>query len=429
MNTEMSIFDRPAEVPEDLLKLAAEKGWPEDLIRRGLELRLHRRAMEWWMTTERQMTPELARRFLDTREQLLNGTMRVREATWTDSEALADLYASSPEEIGDWEITVERGPYAFAQFRLQEHVSVTIVEDKGIILAATADSSRNTVVGGQRTTAHIASAWRVRKECRGQGLSHWLRLIGGPGCGWFGWYNYYYVRPQNFAALGWIKTFLKDAVEGLAEVEGDVPGMRVSVLHFAPRPLRRDRTGIRHVTEADLPQCLRLINRTHKGRDLFRPYSREFLEERLNDPCWGEKPPFWEPVYGWPDYYVVEEEGRVVACGGLWDKGAHGREAWRHKETGETKTIDCTALLDFGYAAGREEAMARLIGFFIGKTHALGRSHLAAGVEHLPRLVKALAQLEPTTETRALHWQRYDPVADQWVADALQRPYTDLAYW
>ena len=92
---------------------------------------------------------------------------------------------------------------------------------------------------------------------------------------------------------------------------------------------------------------------------MFRPYSTEYLEQRLDDPFWGEKPDFWVPVYGWPDYHVVEEDGRVVACGGLWDKGKNVREVWRHKETGEVRSFDSTALLDFGYAEGREDAMIR----------------------------------------------------------------------
>jgi hypothetical protein len=428
MTAETSIFDRPTEISDELRRGWAARGWPEDILELARAIHMAQGAIEWWVNHQ-WATIDNIKRQLKSREILQSGTLRVREATWSDTEALADLYASSPEEIGDWEVTVERGPYSFAQFRLQEHVSVTVLEDRGVILAATADASRNSVVGGKRTTVHIASAWRVRKESRGKGYSHLLRTIGGPACGWFGWYNYYFVRSQNFGAMGWIKVFLRDAVKDLPEQEGEVPGIPVSVHHFKPGAGRRS-AGVRPATEADLPACLRLINRTHRGCDLFRPYTRDFLEERLNDPSWGAKPPFWVPVYGWPDYYVLEEEGRVVACGGLWDKGANVREVWRHKETGETNTVDCTALMDFGYAAGREDAMVSLIRFFTGKTQELGRSHLTAGIQHLPRLVRAVAPLEPEAETRALHWQIYGPEQDMWqAAPEPKRIYTDVAYW
>lgn len=428
MTTETSIFDKPTQVSDDIRKKWAEKGWPEEVLDKALAMRVERGAFDFWLKGSR-MTLENIQKHLQCREALMSGTLHAREATWQDDDALAEMYADSPEEIGDWEVTVERGPYPFAQFRLQEHTAITVLEDRGVILAATCDSSRNTLVGGERTTVHIASAWRVRKQARGKGYSHLLRTIGGPATGWFGWYNYYTVRSQNFGALGWIKVFLKDAVAGMPERDGDIPGLPVTVHQFEPRSGGKD-TGVRLVTAADLPACLKLVNRTHKGADLFRPYSMEFLEIRLNDPCWGPKPEFWNRVYGWQDYYVLEEEGRIVACGGLWDKGANVREVWRHKETGESKTIDSTALMDFGYAVAREDAMARLIEFLMGKTKELDRSHLVAGIEHLPRLVRAILPMKPETETRALHWQRYDPEPDMWVADEqLHRPYMDMAYW
>lgn len=429
MTTEGSMFDRPIEVPEELRELARKKGWPEEIVERALRLSVSRYSVEWWLTHDRPTVEEFEK-FLERRALLMFGTMRVREATWADDEALADLYANSPEEIGDWEVTVERSPYPFAQFRLQEHASITVLEDRGIILAATADSSRNTLVGGKRTTVHIASAWRVRKEFRGMGYSHLLRTAAGPACAWFGMHNYYYIRSQNFGALGWIQSFLRDSVQGAPEREGDVPGIPVTVYHFTPAPFTVDRSGIRLASRSDLRRCLSLINRSHRGCDLFRPYTQDFLEQRLDDPSWGGKPEFWHPVYGWPDYWVLEEAGQVVACAGLWDKGKNVREVWRHKVTGEQQVFEGTALMDSGYAEDKEEAMARLLEHLIGLTYDLGRSYLVAAIEHLPRLVERLERLGPTTETRALHWQVYDQADDRWRMDAnLATPYTDLAYW
>ena len=106
------------------------------------------------------------------------------------------------------------------------------------------------------------------------------------------------------------------------------------------------------------------------------------------------------------------------------------REVWRHKETGEKQSFDTTALLDFGFAEGRDDAMARLIAYFIGLTHGIGRSYLVAPLEQLPRLLESVEKLRPTTETRALHFQSYSPEKDEWIMEAsLRRPYTDLAYW
>ena len=69
--------------------------------------------------------------------------------------------------------------------------------------------------------------------------------------------------------------------------------------------------AIRPTTRADLPRCVELINRTHAGQDLFRPYTVEFFEGVLDEGTWAEKPFWWNPVYGWEDH-VVLERGRVA---------------------------------------------------------------------------------------------------------------------
>ncbi|MGH8245942.1 MAG: hypothetical protein ACREUU_05865, partial [Gammaproteobacteria bacterium] len=270
MATEVSIFDEPSQLPEELIQAARERGFPQDILDRAQELRVNRGTVDWWVKHQ-QPTPDEARRYLAAREKLMFGTMHARLATWNDDEALADLYANAPEEIGEWEITVERSPYPFAQFRLQEHVSISVLEDRGVILAATADSSRNAFVGGKRTGVHIASAWRVRKEFRGQGLSRLLRMAEGPAVGWFGQYNYYYIRSGNFAALGWIKSFIPESVNAPAR-EGDVPGIPITVHHFAAALRGGDASGIRLARHPDLRRCAALINRTHRGQDMFRPH-------------------------------------------------------------------------------------------------------------------------------------------------------------
>lgn len=50
-------------------------------------------------------------------QRLANGLM-VRQATWEDDERLIDLFANSPERLGDWDVTVERSPNPYAQQRM-----------------------------------------------------------------------------------------------------------------------------------------------------------------------------------------------------------------------------------------------------------------------------------------------------------------------
>lgn len=427
MVVESSIFDRQVLVPERYRQQAVERGWPGGLLERALQLRVERSHIEFWLSDERERVDDI-KKYLDRLERLMHGTLRVREATWDDDSELADLYADSPEDIGEWQVTVERSPYSFAQFRLQEHVNIQVLEDRGVLLAVAAHSGRNTIIDGQRITAHIATAWRTRQGFRGQGYSNLLRTRGGPGCAWFGVVNYWYFRSQNFGAFNWLQAIAADMIDSIPARDGDVPGLPVTVHHFPARPFDGDASGIRLVAEQDVDRCVALINRTHHGLDLFRPYSQEFLHMRLDDPFWGPKPPFWAAVYGWPDYYVVEEEGRVVACAGLWDRGRHIREVWRHRESGEERVLETTALMDFGFEEGREDAVARLLGYFIEKTQELGRGAMMAAIEQLPTLVDRMTPFEPAPEVRSMGVSMPDEREMQ-VDVKIRRPYTDLAYW
>ncbi len=409
---------------EELTKLAREKGWPDRLLERALELRIPRGALRNWLTLD-WASLEWVQKRVDWHERLTVGTLRGREATQADNEAFAELFANSPEELGEWEITTERGPNAFAQFRLQENVNVLVIEERGMLIAACSFSHRKTIAGGRRIGVRFGQALRVHKDYRRQGYGDQVRMLSwGIGAARPTHGQYDIMRSQNFAVVNWWKKYVPDFFEGVPEREGGVPGISVTVQQFPARTLDGDTRGIRKASENDLSRCVALINRTHRGLDLFRPYSNDFLQERLDDGSCGAPPDFgppWPHVYGWDDYYVLEEGGRIVACAGLWDRGRDMRDRWRHRETGEEKMISVTAVLDFGYERGREAAMARLIGYLIGETQRLGRDYLAIPLDQLAALAALLGQYEPQPETRALRWGIPDV--------QITRPHIDLAYW
>jgi hypothetical protein len=261
------------------------------------------------------------------------------------------------------------------------------------------------------------------------GVAKMLQHSAGPGCGWYCATNYWYVRPGNAGALGWIKAVRPDFADGLASKDEEMPGMPVTVHHFPARRFTGSSAGIRAARRSDTKRCIALVNRTHRGLDFFRSYTEEFLQQRLDDPMWGPRPVWWASVYDWSDYFVLEEAGNIIACAGLWDRGRHVREVWVHKDTGERQVLECTALMDYGYDDGREDAMARLLGYLIGRTQELGRSELMAGIEWLPKLVERVHAYEPSTETRALNVDVYNDEEGIDLEVTVTRPYTDLAYW
>lgn len=286
---------------------------------------------------------------------------------------------------------------------------------------------------GSGTAAHSRAAIDVHQRLR-SGAYQQRRLLfvsqTFQAHSFFGLVTYYYVRLKNSsqAWTGHIETAMEDRPEGYA-IETET--LTASLTLFAtPTVSTRDSANadleIREATEADLPRCIEIINRTHSGLDLFRPYTLDFIGYRLNDPHWGPKPPFRPPVYGWPDFRVVEAEGEIVACGGLWDRGRDIREVWRSGD--DEFRIDPTALMDFGFAEDGEAAMAALVEHFTTATAELGRSGLLAAIEFQPDLQRCLQHLDSRLDTRQLHVMPFRMPGIE-VDLTVSQPYTDIAYW
>jgi len=250
-------------------------------------------------------------------------------------------------------------------------------------------------------------------------------MAPGPASAWFGVVTYWYERFDN-ASQGWLDRMKdRDDIELTATVHLIPVGDAAADLRLSAG----QGLVVRPVRPEDLPRCIELVNGTHAGLDLFRPYTVDLLESHLDDPAWGPKPAFWSPVFGWGDYGVVEDSsGALLACGGLWDRGRDIREVWRNEGTAEQRTIEATALLDWGYAAGRADAMGVLLGSFLERTRLLGRTHLLAPLQHAPEIAELVRPANPELEVRRVRSMTFQDDAVQ-VDAVLTRPYTDLAYW
>ncbi len=411
-----------------ILRVARERGWPAELGARIADAHVSLDDLNSW--SWQGLSPEQAAAQLAFHERLTTGDLRGRDAGWTDNQAFSDLWADSPEEIGEWEITVERGPDAFAQFKLQENVHLPVLARGRELLACCGFSRRNVLIAGRRVSVVYGQALRVRRSARRMGYGDQVRRLSGspsmerPAIG-----QYDIMRAQNHAVVSWWKNFVPSSFDNVPEREGSVPGIPVSVAQIPTIASDAPDNAIRLARRDDLCACVELINRTHAGRDLFRPYSIEWLEDTLDERFWGGslEPTgnpaldWWKPVYCWRDYFVLEERGRVVACAGLWDRGRDVRERWRRRGGTEERVIASACVLDFGFADGAEDAMSRLLRHFVGGAHSLGRDYLLVPLDHLPRLAEKLADLKPELDTRAMRWTLKDP--------AITKPYTDLRYW
>jgi len=396
-----------------------ERGWPPELLREARSLHVPSSELERWLHWG--TSPEGIRLRLDWADKLLNGNIRFRQLTVTDDDQFRELWVNSPEQIGEWDVTVERGPNAFAQFELQERPVLNGLFDGPTLVACVSFSLRRTIVKGQWLTVRYGQSMRVHKDHRRHGYANWVRsLPWAIGLERITEVQYDYIRGRNMEMERWNRSHMP-TVDSVPKRDDDVPGIPVSVSQFTASAAARDASGVRKATIADLDKCVKMINGTHAMRDLFRPYTSEFLFERLE--TWsaqrGVSP---RAAYTWSDFYVLERGGEVVACAGLWDRGRDTSERWQHRETGAERVTSAACLLDIGHAVQQEDALAELIEHLIGVTHDLGRDSLVAPLEALPRIAALLSSRESVPETRYMQWRTDHP--------PLATPaHLDLVYW
>ena len=403
---------------ETLTARAKECGWPDGLIERAQAVKTPVFQLEQWLKTP--VNPNFLfqiARIVEVFEKLASGPYRARELTFRDEESFSDLWANAPEKVGDWEVTVERSPNALAQYRLQPGCSISIIEVAGELVACTVWAPANCMIGGKPASIHYAQGLRVRGGRRGEGLGDLVRrfpsrALQNPTIG-----QVMYMRIGNTGMAGFL-----EAVKFMSE--GDRPQKVVGVTYLTARADPAVAEGVRPIAESDLAACAEMINRTHAGLDLFRPLGAESLRLVLDEGFWGEGAPWQRHIYGWPDVFVLEEDGRVVACAGLWDRGRDMREVWR-SQTGEERRVEVGAVLDAGCAEGREDALARLIRHLGGLAAARGRESLIVDLEHLLEVKAGLADLDPRIESRTLEWSPFGPPAPA----ALGECFIDLRYW
>ena len=393
-------------------------GWPEDLLAHARRLHIPEELILRWFGWSAPL--ERVEEEVRWAELVQHGSIRFRQLTFADNEAFCELWANSPEQIGEWDVTVERGPNGFASFDLQERPVLNGLFDGGLMVACVSFSLRHTIVAGQRISVRYGQAMRVHKDHRGHAYAHWVRsLPWAIGLGIPTRVQYDYIRARNMTMERWNKKFMP-SVSSVPKREDDVPGFPVTVLQLPARSSGGTAAGVRQALLADYAACAELINRTHAGRDLFYPCTPEWLTDRLQ----FDIPPgdSWQPPYCAKDFWVLERAGRIVACAGLWDRGRDLRERWRHRESGQERIVSNTSLLDLGYADGAEDAMAALIEYLMGVTHDLERDALTAPLETMPEVAVLLSKHDPSAETRYLQWRTDSP--------ALTTPaFLDLVYW
>ena len=301
----------------------------------------------------------------------------IREATQADNAALIELERQAPLDLGDRVLSFDRSPNFFAHQEMEEHGRVVVAEDEGRLVGVVAGAWYDVLVEGQRRRllyihqGRILPDYRRRRVATDLVIQHLILAldakIDSP---------YWLISPDNKTSLAF----------------GQQGGME-----FWPLDGRRDSFDLNARGKADgqvgsvgpddLPRVLELINRTHAGREMFLPYDTDRLQKRLS----------LSPTYGWQHWRGYRSEKKLLAAAGVWDFGRSLRTTERDKATGRESVSLPAFVLDYGCAAGAEEAMVEVFMALMEMAAESERNELSIALPTESRLHSLMAGLPHST--------------------------------
>lgn len=318
----------------------------------------------------------------------------VREATAADNDALIRLELESPVVFGEVEETADHSPDFFASHRVQGEHRIVLSEVDGRAVGVMASVLHEPIVKGERRRLAYIQQGRVHPEYLGRRVAWEMAnalFAWAAERGWDG--PYYLIAPENERSVSFAERGARDlATSAAGRWPLDVWLVDIDVSDAeggTPERLPADR----------LDDVVELVNATHQGEELFEPLTAESLRERLSR----------DALYGIENVYGVFEGERLVAAGGLWDKGATTERIRVDRATGETVRTRSAHVVDWGRAPGADEAFAALVRRLAAEARALRRSSLLVCEPHpgaipdigLPARRFSLAVFTPTLEPPA----------------------------
>ncbi len=318
---------------------------------------------------------------------------RIREATPNDNDALLELERNSPLDLGDTILSFERAPNYFAHQEMQEHGRVLVAEEDGRLVGVVAGAWHDVVISGQRHRLLYVHQGRVLPEYRRRHVATNLvvqQIVLAEEANFEA--PYWLISPENDTSL---------AFNRRARVESWPVDGRLDAFDIAAR--REAEREVGSVGPSDLPRVVELVNETHAGREMFLPYTMASLAKRLS----------LSPTYGWQHWRGYRSKGALVAVAGAWDFGRSLRVTEREKATGSERVALPAYVLDYGYAAGAEEAMVEVFMALMAMVAECQRDRLSialpmesrlfslmAGLPHFTTLLQILTPRIPAPELR-----------------------------
>ncbi len=347
--------------------------------------------------------------------------MEIRFVTPDDNEALVEISRRTAIVLRNADVIIDPGDDYFVACRLMQEWIALVATDHDKVVAVQCATARPAYFGGEYISLSQVLHTRVLPEYSGLGLWSMMQgqmLAAGKGR------SDAIARGESPAGVteGGAQRPADQPMPtrqtGIAyvNVENDAMKRLYSVPPWHAQPFRvtlpcaalaRYDDAARVAGAGDVDHITEVVNACHAREELFYPYTATAFAFRM------ERAP---DLYSWGNVLVSDD-----AVLGVW----HSPETRIRTADGVATTSRRALVLDYGFAAGAEDAFERLLRHACARAAALGYDHLSIFSSDASRGAALLTSLADGIE-------RYDavvPFASEPEGAAERGIYTDQVYF
>jgi len=215
-----------------------------------------------------------------------------------DNAALLAIEKLCPQGDEKLAMGVDKSPDIIARYRMYDNWKVLVAEEDGKIAGWTGWAVKHYPAQGWKYVYLIELM--INPQFRRKGIGTKLvteaeKNVRESGCG----HIYCYIIETNEASRGLFKKL------GYSKMRD----IKICAISAYKKAKIEQRFKIERINKGDMGEAVSLINEYYAGRAHFVPYTPESFESYVNR----------IPAYGLENFWVVKEEGKIVACAGLWD--------------------------------------------------------------------------------------------------------------
>jgi len=317
-----------------------------------------------------------------------------------DNAAMLDIEKLCPQGNEKYAMGMDKSPDAVARYKVYDNWGVLAAEEEGRVAGWIGWTVKHHPVKGRRYV--YLTEVNVHPEFQRKGIATKLVMDVEKNAQKIGSdYVYCYIWEVNDASKA---LFGKLGYSNLGDFKscGTPVYKKVRIAQ---------KFNIGRISKKDIGDVINLINNYYKGRTHFMPYTPESFKSYVNG----------IPAYGLENFWVVKDEGKIVACAGLWDSSVLGDIyftkvpfTWKvmggilgflsiftkmPKMPAEGEYIKTYYITDHAFDHKSPDAMLNLIAYFNNILLDAKRDFFGTGLDPSDPLPEVIKKLSPQIET------------------------------